>query len=264
MNVIVDLQAKLMRDLMRDSRDIGSIRRRLVNIDGSVYTPSNVPSLLEDTLKTIIETARQIRNPVESAFFLWINIAYLQPFADGNKRTSRLCANMPLMLYNCAPLSFLDVERSDYATAMLGVYEQRNVAVAADLFEFIYRRSIQKYSVLRASLAAPDPLRVRYRQGLNEIMQFVVYHGRLLDNALAEVHVDAADLAAVRSIANTELDQLEPYNCARYNLAREQRRRGSLPEGSDSAGESATRHNSSLPTAGASIHKRSRAGRIGK
>jgi len=36
--VIVDLQAKLMRDLLRDSRDIGSIRRRVVNIDGSVYT----------------------------------------------------------------------------------------------------------------------------------------------------------------------------------------------------------------------------------
>jgi len=34
--VIVDLQAKLMRDLLHDSRDIGSIRRRVVNIDGSV------------------------------------------------------------------------------------------------------------------------------------------------------------------------------------------------------------------------------------
>ena len=32
--VIADLQAKLMRDLLRDTRDIGSIRRRLVNIDG--------------------------------------------------------------------------------------------------------------------------------------------------------------------------------------------------------------------------------------
>ena len=53
-------------------------------------------------------------------------------------------------LYNCAPLFFLDVERSDYATAMLGIYEQRNMAAAVNLFEFIYRRSIQKYSVLRA------------------------------------------------------------------------------------------------------------------
>lgn len=218
--VIVDLQAKLMRDLLRDARDIGSIRRRVVNIDGSVYSPSNIPTLLEDTLTSIVDKVRHIRNPVEAAFFLWVQVAYLQPFSDGNKRTSRLSANMPLMLYNCAPLSFLDVERSDYATAMLGVYEQRNVAAAVELFEFIYRRSIQKYSVLRASLAAPDPIRVRYRQALNELMQFVVFYGKTLENAFSEVPVDAADKATLHAIANTELDHLEQYNCARYNLAR--------------------------------------------
>lgn len=218
--VIVDLQAKLMRDLLRDSRDIGSFRRRLVNIEGSVYSPNNIPTFLEESLNTIVEKARSIHNPVEAAFFLWVNVAYLQPFADGNKRTSRLCANMPLMLFNCAPLSFLDVERTDYATAMLGVYEQRNVAAAVDLFEFIYRRSIQKYSVLRASLGVPDPLRSRYRQALNELMQFVVFYGHTLNDAFAQVPVAAADLAALRAIVNTELDHLEQYNCARYNLAR--------------------------------------------
>ena len=218
--VIVDLQANLMRDLIRDSRDIGSIRRRVVNIDGSVYTPSSTPSLLEEMLNAIVDKVRNIRNPVEAAFFLWVNLAYLQPFTDGNKRTSRLSANMPLMLYNCAPLSFLDVERSDYATAMLGVYEQRNVAAAADLFEFIYRRSIQKYSVLRASLSAPDPIRTKYRQALNELMQLIIFHGRTLKAAFADVHVDSADSAALHRIVNTELDQLEQYNCARYSLAR--------------------------------------------
>jgi Fic family protein len=220
MNVIGDLQSKLMKDLLKDSRDIGSIRRRVVNIDGSVYSPSNIPVLLEQTLKSIVDKVRHIRNPVEAAFFLWVNLAYLQPFADGNKRTSRLSANMPLMLYNCSPLSFLDVERTDYATAMLGVYEQRNVAAAVELFEFIYRRSIQKYSVLRAALAVPDPLRARYRQALNELMQFVVFYGRTLEHAFSGVPVDAADLAALRVIANIELAHLEQYNCARYNLAR--------------------------------------------
>ena len=219
-HVIVDLQAKLMKDLLRDSRDIGSFRRRVVNINGSVYLPSNVPTFLEETLTSIVGKVRHIQNPVEAAFFLWVNVAYLQPFADGNKRTSRLSPNMPLMLYNCAPLSFLDVERADYATAMLGVYEQRNVAAAVELFEFIYRRSILKYSVLRASLDVPDPIRAKYRQALNELMQFVVFQGRTLADAFSEVSVATADLAALRVIANTELDHLEQYNCARYNLAR--------------------------------------------
>ena len=218
--VIVDLQAKLMKDLLQDARDIGSIRRRVVNIDGSVYTPSHIPLVLTEKLASVVEKTRQIRNPIEGAFFLWVNLAYLQPFADGNKRTSRLCANLPLMLHNCAPLSFLDVSRTDYATALLGVYEQRQVAAAVDLFEFIYRRSVQKYSVLRASMAAPDPLRAKYRQALNELMQLVVVHGRPLGTALQEVPVDAADLSGVSEIAQTELLHLETYNCARYNLAR--------------------------------------------
>ena len=217
---VVDIQAKLMRDLLKDSRDIGSIRRRVVNIDGSVYCPSNVPTVLEETLKSIVDKVRHIHNPIEAAFFLWVNIAYLQPFADGNKRTSRLCANMPLMLYNCAPLSFLDVHRTDYATAMLAVYEKRNVSLAVELFEFIYRRSIQKYSVLRASMAVPDPIRARYRQALNELMQLVVLLGKNLDDAFFEISVEASDQAALREIANTELDHLEQYNCARYSLAR--------------------------------------------
>lgn len=218
--VVVDLQAKLMKDLLRDSRDIGSFRRRLVNIDGSVYSPSNIPSFLEEMLQSIVSKAREIRNPVEAAFFLWIHVAYLQPFADGNKRTSRLCANMPLMLHNCAPLSFLDISRSDYAVAMLGVYEQGNVSAAVDLFEFIYRRSIQKYGVLRASMAVPDPLRTRYRQALNELMQFVVFHRCRLDDALTQVRIADDDLSAMHRMAHVELDHLEPYNCARYNLAR--------------------------------------------
>ena len=51
-------------------------------------------------------------------------------------------------------------------------------------------------------------------------MQFVIFYRRPLEEAFSQVHIDSADLAAVRVIANTELDHLEQYNCARYNLAR--------------------------------------------
>ena len=75
-------------------------------------------------------------------------------------------------------------------------------------------------ALLRASVAAPDPIRTKYRQALNELMQFVIFHGRTLEAAFADVLVDAADSAALLLIANTELDQWEQNNCARYNLAR--------------------------------------------
>ena len=69
-------------------------------------------------------------------------------------------------------------------------------------------------------MAIPNPLRAQYRHTMNELMQFVVSHGWTLEDAFSEVPVAAADLTALRVIANTELDHLEQYDCARYNLAR--------------------------------------------
>ena len=74
--------------------------------------------------------------------------------------------------------------------------------------------------MLRASVAAPDPIRTKYRQTVDELMQFIVFQGRTLEAALAEVRVATADVAALRLIVHTELDHLEQHNCARYNLAR--------------------------------------------
>ena len=86
--------------------------------------PTQIPSLLAEMFGEIVDKARQIKNPIEAAFFMWCHLAYLQAFDDGNKCVSRLAANIPLMLYNCAPLSFMDVSREAYTLAMLGIYEQ--------------------------------------------------------------------------------------------------------------------------------------------
>lgn len=216
--VVRNLQSVLMRDLLADPADLGAIRRRIVNIQDTVYVPSQVPAVLSDALDAIVEKARHTRNPVEAAFFLWVQIAYLQPFVDGNKRTSRLAANMPLMLANCAPLSFLDVEQHDYALAMLGVYERQDVSAAVDLFEWTYRRSIQKYQAVMESMRGPDPLRARYREVLNDALRLIVHDGRSLHDVLAVVSVAPEDRAAFEQVVHAELDHLQPYNCARYRL----------------------------------------------
>ncbi len=164
--VVRNIQSLLMQGLLENPDSIGAIRSTVVNITNSVYLPTQVPALLEEMLGLVIEKARHIKNPVESAFFLWVNIGYLQPFEDGNKRTSRLCANLPLMLSNCAPLSFLDVEQEDYAIAVTGVYERLDASLAVELFEWTYRRSIEKYKVILESMGIPDPFRARYREHL--------------------------------------------------------------------------------------------------
>lgn len=217
--IIRNLHALLMQGLLSDPLATGAIRRRIVTIEGSVYYPTNVPALLEQMLEEIVSRARRIQNPIEGAFFLWVNLAYLQPFEDGNKRTSRLAANLPLLLYNCAPLSFLDLDRSDYAAAMLGVYEQRSVALAIELFEATYRRSIEKYRAALGAFGTPDPIRARYREILGDVIQRVVGEGASASSAIASLGIDPADLDAFTRLVGEELAHLAIYNCARYRLA---------------------------------------------
>jgi len=216
--VIHNLHALLMQDLLADSAGLGVMRHKIVSISGTTYYPCQVPTQLEEMFELILDKARQINNPVEAAFFLWVNLAYLQPFEDGNKRTSRLAANIPLMLYNCAPLSFLDIEAHDYAYAMMGVYEHCNVALAVELFEQVYRRSIAKYAVQLAAVGIPDPVRLRLRSALGDAVGIVVRERRSIEQAMAAVELVETDVAIFRQMLVEELRALGIHNCARYRL----------------------------------------------
>ena len=215
-SVIRNLHALLMQDLLADSAGLGAIRTKVVNISDTTYVPSQVPQLLQEMASLIIVKAQHIKNPVEAAFFLWVNLAYLQPFEDGNKRTSRLAANIPLMLYNCAPLSFLDVDPRDYAKAMLGIYELFDVTIAVELFAWTYRRSIRKYQVILESLGLPDAFRVRHREHLSEAVQRLVRERQPLQQAISNTGVPAEEVGAFGEMLEAELNALTPHNCARY------------------------------------------------
>ena len=220
--VISNLHALLMQDLLADGTALGSIRQTVVNISGTTYFPTQVPSLLEEMFEQVLDKARQVKNPIEAAFFLWVNLAYLQPFEDGNKRTSRLAANIPLMLYNCSPLSFLDVNPQDYALAMMGVYEQRDMAMAADLFVWVYRRSISKYGVMLEAMGVPDPVRLRYRELLNEAINAVVRERMTVERVVAGLDLPAEENVQFEPLLRNELDILALHNCARYRLTLKQ------------------------------------------
>jgi fido (protein-threonine AMPylation protein) len=217
--VVRNIQSLLMQGLLDNPDAVGAIRQTVVNITDSVYVPTQMPSLLEEMLGLVVEKAKLIKNPIEAAFFLWLQVAYLQPFEDGNKRTSRLCANLPLMLSNCAPLSFLDVERGDYALAVMGVYERLDVTLAVELFAWTYRRSIAKYQVMLSAMGSSDPFRAQYRAHLGEAIRKVVDEGETLTQALAVLSLPEADQAPFLAILRREFQGLEAFNCARYRLS---------------------------------------------
>ena len=216
--VVRNIHAVLMKNLLANDQAAGAIRTTLVNITDTVYVPTQIPHLLEEMLNQIVEKARLIKNPIEAAFFLWVNLAYLQPFEDGNKRTSRLSANIPLMLYNCAPLSFLDVAPSDYAQAMLGVYELLDVRIAVEVFAWTYRRSVAKYAVVLQSMGLPDSFRTKYRELLSEGVQRVVRDAQPLATAVAQMDIPEKEKSAFETMLRNELHHLQVFNCARYRL----------------------------------------------
>ena len=61
-------------------------------------------------------------------------ISYIQPFEDGNKRTSRILGNAMLLAYGYCPLSYRSVDEIEYKKAVILFYEQNNIQYFKQLF----------------------------------------------------------------------------------------------------------------------------------
>lgn len=118
-----------------------------VHLGRSAYSPPFRPGTgyLWSALEQIVETAR-ILPPVEAAFFLMTRLPYLQAFANGNKRTARLAANIPLLNAGLLPISFVDFRKADYVLAMAAFYELGDALVMQEVFVEGYVRSIIRSS----------------------------------------------------------------------------------------------------------------------
>jgi hypothetical protein len=152
----------LLSDGLLEPCYAGKVRDHAVGISGSVYVPYEDPRQLQQLLKSIAEKAKMIKNTHEQSFFLLVHVTYLQAFADVNKRTGRLCANIPLIQNNYVPLSCNDIERSDYASAMIAIYELQDVRPLLDLYFFSYLKSCVLYDTTVKAVGF-DEIRVRYR-----------------------------------------------------------------------------------------------------
>ena len=81
----------------------------------------------------------------EKALLALLLISYIQPFTDGNKRTSRLVSNGILLAYGHCPLSFRTVDSMDYKKAMLVFYEQNNIVPFKEIFVSQYQFAVGEY-----------------------------------------------------------------------------------------------------------------------
>ncbi len=221
---ILNLHAMLANNLLPDLDAPGRLRRIAVGITGSVFHPLEVPQMIEECFGQILATAHAIEDPFEQAFFVMVHIPYLQPFDDVNKRVARLSANIPLIKANLCPLSFQDVPKDLYTQAILGVYECRQTELLKNVFVWAYGRSAARYTAVRQSLGEPDPMRLRYRDQLREVVSSVVLRTMGRKEAItyiarwAEEHIVADDCEAFREMSEGELMSLHDGNFARYRI----------------------------------------------
>jgi hypothetical protein len=219
-----NLHAVLSQNLMHEEAACGRLRRRPVEISGTVFHPLAMPQVLEDCFCLLLQKAQAITDPFEQAFFLMVQLPYLQPFEDVNKRVSRIGANIPLIKHNLCPLSFIDVPERAYVEGTLGVYELNKTELLQDVFVWAYERSCQRYLAITQTMAEPDPLKIRYREALIEAVQSVV-RGRHAPSReaivwLATEFASATDQNAFAQLLNDALQQLHEGSVARYRLKR--------------------------------------------
>jgi hypothetical protein len=221
---ILNLHGLLANNLLADPMAAGRLRYIAVGIERSAFHPLEVPQLIEECFDQLLATAAAIRDPFEQAFFVMVQLPYLQPFDDVNKRVSRLAANIPLIKSNLSPLSFTEVPRETYTQAVLGVYELNKIDLLRDVFIWAYERSAARYAAVRQSLGEPDPFRLRYRTRLREIVGEVI-RGRMTRNAAAgyiaawsREKIDSVDQAHFTEVVETELMSLHEGNFARYQV----------------------------------------------
>ena len=219
--LLMNLHSALAENLLPNPADEGRIRQHAVDIGQSVYRPLSTPQQIDETLDVVLAKFNQINDPFEQSFFAMVHLPYLQPFADINKRTSRLAANLPLFRANLCPLTFLDVPEQAYSRATLGVYELTRVELLRDLYVWAYERSTQEYLAIKQELAEPDPMRLAYRELIKQTVRDVVQHldaDTLGAIAQAMLQVPQADRDQVQALLVQELRRLHEGVLARYGL----------------------------------------------
>ena len=120
---ITQLHNILIQDLEVDP----GIRQHPVGITGSLFRPLDNQWQIREALEKLIKVINSSHHPFEKALIALILLAYIQPFADGNKRTSRMLANAILIAHDYYPISYRAVNETKYKQALIYFYEQNSL-----------------------------------------------------------------------------------------------------------------------------------------
>ena len=138
---IEDIHQLLTKELSVDR----GIRTRRVGIIGTKYHPLDNEFQIREALSDTCSLINSRDNVFEKALLILILLSYIQPFADGNKRTARITSNAILIANGYCPISFRTVDSIDYKKAMLIFYEQNNIAAFKKIFIEQFEFAVKTY-----------------------------------------------------------------------------------------------------------------------
>lgn len=91
----------------------------MVGIVGTDYRPLDNAYQIKEALHELTEVINRTDNPIEKALIAVLMLVYIQPFGDGNKRTSRIVGNALLLTNDYGPLSYRSVDEVEYKKGVI-------------------------------------------------------------------------------------------------------------------------------------------------
>jgi Fic family protein len=122
-----------------------NLRKTLVGITGTNYKPLDNEFQIKEALEKTCEIVNEKQGAFEKVVTLILLIAYIQPFVDGNKRTSRLSGNAILRSFDSCPLSYRSMDEIEYKKSILLFYEQNNLLYFKELFLKQFKFAVENY-----------------------------------------------------------------------------------------------------------------------
>ncbi len=137
---ITKSQVLKLHELIVQGLDVSfGIRSAAVRISGSKYIPLSRAQQIDENLDKVILAINSIENPLDKALMAILLVSYLQPFADGNKRTARVLANAILESYNYPPITLANIEPTRYRRACIAFYEMTDLNPMANIISDSYK-----------------------------------------------------------------------------------------------------------------------------
>ena len=133
--------------LIKDLNITTGIRNQAVGIIGTTYRPLDTHAQIHDVLEKFIVCLNQVDYPLEKALIAVAMISYIQPFADGNKRTARMLANALLLANDYYPLSYRSVSETLYKKALVLFYEQNSLYYLKQIIDDQYKFALDTYFI---------------------------------------------------------------------------------------------------------------------